>query len=255
MRILWSLALLALFWEYIGSALGLGYGTALMPVLLMTRCHPSQILPSVQLLHSLASILAGILYHACGNVTFEPGSRPLRAAVILAASGVVGTAMAVFILIVAQAPHWTLTTYSGLLVLAIGITILGSAGRDAGSSWKKVAAVGLMAAFNKGLSGGGYGPLASGGLVLAGVRGKEAVGAMSLAEGLTCAVGLASYMLTGSGRVDWELVPSLALGSILSVPLAVLSVKRMPVGKMRWVIGSAVTASGLFTLLRLYGCA
>jgi uncharacterized membrane protein YfcA len=58
-------------------------------------------------------------------------------------------------------------------------------------------------------------------------------------------------VLTGSGRVDWELVPSLALGSILSVPLAVLSMKRMPVCKMRWVIGSAVTVSGLLTLIKV----
>jgi uncharacterized membrane protein YfcA len=87
------------------------------------------------------------------------------------------------------------------------------------------------------------------------VGGKEAVGAMSVAEGLTCAAGMAAYVLTGNGRVDWELVPSLALGSFLSVPLAVLSVKRMPVGKIRWVIGSAVTASGLFTLLGSCSCA
>jgi len=39
---------------------------------------------------------------------------------------------------------------------------------------------------------------------------------------------------------------------VLSVPLATLTVKKIPVGKMRWVIGIAITVLGLFTLVRIF---
>jgi len=114
-----------------------------------------------------------------------------------------------------------------------------------------VIGLGLVAAFNKGLSGGGYGPLVIGGQILAGVDGKGAIGITSLAEGLVCIVGVLAYTLTGNGAVDWELAPSLILGAVLSVPLAALTVRKAPVQKLRWAIGIAVTALGLFTLVKL----
>ena len=88
-------------------------------------------------------------------------------------------------------------------------------------------------------------------LLLSGVGEKEAIGITALSEGLACVVGVVVYALTGNGAVKWDLAPSLALGAVLSVPLAALTVKKMPVGKMRWAIGSAVTALGLFTLVKL----
>ncbi len=118
-------------------------------------------------------------------------------------------------------------------------------------SWKKVVGLGLVAAVNKGLSGGGYGPLVCGGQILSGVDAKCAIGGTSLAEGLVCSVGVVTYVLTGGGAVDWGLAPALSVGALLSVPLAALTVKRVSLPRMRWAVGSAVTALGLFTPSRL----
>jgi len=142
-------------------------------------------------------------------------------------------------------------TYIGLLVLAMGISILLTIGRTFAFSWKKVVGLGLVAAFNKGISGGGYGPLVCGGQVLAGMGEKEAIGITSLAEGLVCIVGVLAYVLTGNGGVDWGLAPSLILGAVLSVPFAALTVRKIPLHKMRWAIGTAITALGVFTLVRI----
>ena len=157
--------------------------------------------------------------------------------------------IAVFIAV--NIPKWVLEVYIGLLVLAVGLGILLTVGRTFAFSWRKLVGLGLVAALNKGLSGGGYGPLVCGGQVLSGVGEKEAVGITSLSEGLACIVGVTAYVLTGNGSVDWGLAPSLALGALLSVPLAAITVKKAPVGKMRWAIGGAVTALGLFSLARL----
>jgi uncharacterized membrane protein YfcA len=248
-QILWPLMFLALACEYVDSTLGMGYGTTLTPLLLLMGYETAQIVPSVLLSEFLTGILAGVLHHECGNVNFSPGARPFRVAMALAACSVVGTLAAVAIAV--NVPKWALNTYIGLLVLAMGVSILLTIGRTFVFSWRKVVGLGLLAAFNKGISGGGYGPLVCGGQVLAGVGEKEAIGITSLAEGLVCIVGVLAYWLTGNGGVDWRLAPSLALGALLSVPLAAFTVKNIPMRRMRWAIGIAITALGLFTLVKL----
>ena len=248
-QIHWPFLLLALGCEYVDSTLGMGYGTTLTPILLLTGYEPAQIVPSVLLSEFLTGILAGIFHHGLGNVNLKPGSRPFKVALVLAACSVVGTLAAVFIAV--NIPKWVLKTYIGVLVLAMGIGILVTMSKTFAFSWKKVIGLGLVAAFNKGLSGGGYGPLVTGGQIMAGVDGKGAIGITSLAEGLVCLVGVLAYTLTGNGAVDWGLAPSLILGAVLSVPFAALTVKKMPTQKLRWAIGITITALGLFTLVKL----
>jgi uncharacterized membrane protein YfcA len=248
-RILWPLALLALSCEYVDSTLGMGYGTTLAPILLLLGYTPTQIVPSVLLSEFLTGMLAGVLHHECGNVDLKPGSRPFKVALALAACSVVGTLAAVTVAV--HVPKWAVKTYIGVLVLAMGVGILLTMGRTFAFSWKKVVGLGLLAAFNKGISGGGYGPLVTGGQILAGVDGKGAIGVTSLAEGLVCVVGVLAYVLTGNGGVDWGLAPSLILGAVLSVPFAALTVRKVPLNKMRWAIGTAITALGAFTLVKI----
>ncbi len=245
----WPLVLLALGCEYVDSTLGMGYGTTLTPILLLMGYEPAHIVPSVLLSEFLTGVLAGIFHHGLGNVSFKPGSRPLKVALVLAMCSVVGTLAAVFTAV--NIPRWMLKTYIGVLVLSMGIGILVTINKTFAFSWKRIIGLGLVAAFNKGLSGGGYGPLVTGGQIMAGVDGKGAIGITSLAEGLVCFVGILAYTLTGNGAVDWGLAPSLILGAVLSVPFAALTVKKMPTQKLRWAIGITITALGLFTLVKL----
>jgi uncharacterized membrane protein YfcA len=244
--ILWSVALLALFCEYVDSTLGMGYGTTLTPILLLLGYEPTQIVPSVLLSEFLTGILAGVLHQELGNVSFKRGSRALQVALVLAGCSVVGTLVAVFIAV--NLPVGILKAYIGVLVLAMGVTILLTMNKTFAFSWKKVVGLGLIAALNKGLSGGGYGPVVCGGQVLTGMGEKEAISITSLAEGLVCIVGVLAYILTGNGVVDWQLSPSLVLGAVLSVPFAAFTVKTMSLRGLRWAIGSAVTGLGIFTL-------
>lgn len=248
-RVFPSIVLLALFCEYIDSTLGMGYGTTLTPVLLVMGYDPAQTVPAVLLSEFLTGTLAGMLHHGFGNVDLKPGSRPFKVTLVLAACSVVGALIAVSVAL--SVPEWALRAYIGVLVLAIGLAILLTVGRRFAFSWKKVVGLGLVAALNKGLSGGGYGPLVCGGQVLSGVGNKEAIGITSLSEGLACLVGVIAYVAMGKGGLDWDLAPSLALGALLSVPLSALTVRRIPAGKMRWAVGAAVTALGASTLVEL----
>jgi hypothetical protein len=248
-QVCWPLIFLALGCEYVDSSLGMGYGTTLTPLLLLLGYDMTQIVPSILLSEFLTGILAGVLHHEFGNVDLKPGSRPFKVALVLASCSVIGTLAAVFVAI--SVPTWMLKMYIGVLVLALGIGILLTIDKTFAFSWTKMVGLGLLAAFNKGMSGGGYGPLVTGGQIVSGMDDKGAIGITSLAEGLVCIVGVLAYKLTGNGAVDWALAPSLVVGAVLSVPLATITVKKVPVRQMRWAIGIAVTALGLFTLAKL----
>jgi len=80
---------------------------------------------------------------------------------------------------------------------------------------------------------------------------KEAIGVTSLAEGMTCLISISVYAIRGQGVTNWTLAPPLVLGAVLSVPPSAITVKNLPVSKMRWIIGCVVAGIGSFTLIRL----
>ena len=266
------IALIAFLAEYVDSTLGMGYGTTLTPVLLLMGYEPIQVVPAVLLSELFTGLLAGMAHHGAGNANFRPKSvnpgliirrirqlgiadsfrrgvpRDLRVVLVIAACSILGTLGAVFLAV--SMSKFYLKLYIGVMVLAIGAYILLQRNKQHRFSWKKVTGLGLLASFNKGMSGGGYGPVVTGGQILSGVEGKNAVAITSLAEGLTCVVGFLAYLLTKSIQ-DWTLFPFLCGGAILSVPLSAYTVKRLKTRYLKLAIGMLTTALGVFTLAKV----
>jgi len=265
------IVVIAFFAEYVDSTLGMGYGTTLTPVLLLMGYEPMQVIPAVLLSELITGLLAGLAHHSAGNVNFGINGtgreivqnmrslgyvaavrravpRHLKIALVIGACSIFGTLAAV--LLAVKLPGFYLKLYIGLMVFAIGLYILLTNKKQHLFSWKKVTGLGLLASFNKGMSGGGYGPVVTGGQILAGVDGKNAVGITSLAEGLTCIVGFGAYLLARS-ITDWTLFPFLCLGALLSVPLSAHTVKRFPTRHLRLAIGVITSVLGVFTLVKL----
>jgi len=244
-----ALVAIAFVAEFFDSSIGMGYGTLLMPLLLLFGFSPLQIVPAVLLSEFVTGTLAGISHHNLGNVNFKRGSRPRRVAALLALCSVVGTVIAVFLAI--GLPKNVVTFYIGAMVLAIGLVILLWRKKSSRFSWGRIIGLGTVAAFNKGISGGGYGPLVTGGQLLVGVEEKEAIGITSLAEGAVCLVGLVLYMIF-SGLPDMSLAFPLLIGAALSVPVATRMVRIMPANYLRWAIGVTTIFLGSWTLFRLF---
>ena len=266
-----AIAIIAFFAEYVDSTLGMGYGTMLTPILLLVGFSPLQVVPAVLLSELITGLLAGFTHHKAGNVNFKPKSTNIRymikklkelgyaetfrrgvpihlkIALVLAACSIIGTIAAVFIA-VSISKFW-LKLYIGLLVTVIGVVILFTLNKNYKFSWKKILGLGFVASFNKGMSGGGYGPVVTGGQLLSGVKGRNAVGITSLAEGLTCAVGVAAYFLTKS-VIDWRLAPYLIIGAVISVPFAALTVKKIKTRTLAIIIGIVTLILGVFTIIQ-----
>ena len=234
--------------ELLDSTLGMGYGTTLTPVLMLFGFGALAIVPCVLISELITGISAGIVHHKVGNVSFKRGSAHLKIVIVLAMCSIIGATGAVVVAI--SIPKLWLNLYIGLMVLFMGIIILLALNKNFKFSWKKIIGLGSIAAFNKGMSGGGYGPVVTGGQILSGVNGNNAVGITSLAEGLTCIVGVIVYIVSPE-IIDWSLAPSLIIGALISVPFSAFIVKKIPIKVLKVAIGTLTILLGVLTLIKL----
>jgi len=267
---------IAFLCEYMDSTLGMGYGTTMTPVLMLFGFAPLQIVPAVLLSELITGVLAGALHHREGNVNFhfkvlnfqrikgslklpEPVhpdhhtygiqvSTHLKVVFLLLSATILGASSAVFTAKVLP-KQWT-SLYISVMVIAMGILILACFNRQFKYSWKRIIGLGLLASFNKGLTGGGYGPLVVSGQMLSGVEGKNAIGITSMAEGITCALGVLIYFFTAKNSVDWRLAPIIITGAVCSVPFAVKNVKIMNPKLLKALIAVLTIILGVVTLLK-----
>ena len=266
------IAAIALAAEYVDSTLGMGYGTALTPILLLMGFPVDQVVPAVLASEFVTGILAGFTHHRVGNVDLAPKTmniskivrsirsfgimesarrglpRPLQVALILGACSVVGSSIAAVIAI--SIPPVVVKIYIAVLIIAVGIAVLVFRNRRVQFSWGRILGLGFLASFNKGISGGGYGPVVTAGQLTAGVDGKNAVAITSVAEAASCLAGLVVYMIAGSFG-GLQLAGYLLLGAVISVPLSALTVKFINPRRLTLLIGGGTLVLGFLSLGKL----
>ena len=262
---------MAFICEYIDSALGMGYGTILAPVLIIIGFDPLVAVPAILLSQAFGGFTASIFHHRFRNVTFSTDSKDLHVVFIVTGFGIAATILAALISI--NIPRVALKTYIGVLVFVMGVIILRN--RKFKFSWNKMIGIAVLSAFNKGLSGGGFGPVVTGGQILSGRGHKGAIGATTLAEAPICIVAFFTYLLGMAAKeisvpvltmpvadlftkmfsakmIQWELLLALLAGSILVAPFGAFTTCRLNEKKMHLVLGILVTGLGAWTLLKTY---
>lgn len=239
---------LAFISEYLDSGLGMGYGTALAPILILLGYDPSKVVPAILISQLITDIAACISHHNLRNVNLKLNSRDFKIAFILGLVSSLGVIIACLVAI--KIAKWFLTLYIGLLVLIMGILILITVNRKISFSWRKIIGISFLASFNKGISGGGYGPLVMGGQLLSGVFAKNAVGITAFAEAITCLVGFVTYLILGK-NIDWKLTILLIISATPAVPLAALTIRKIGDARLKKLVGVLITLLGLFTLLKI----
>ena len=240
--------LAALVCEYMDSSLGMGYGTTLTPLLLLAGFAPLQIVPAVLVSELITGVAAGWMHHRDGNVDFLRDARARRTVLHLTALSAGGAIAAVFVAV--SVSKFVLGVFITAIVLAMGVIILVTRERQVRYRSGSILTVGAVAAFNKGLSGGGYGPLVTAGQVVSRLPAKHAVAITSVAESLTCAVGVAAYLVAGKA-IDWSLAVPLVAGAALSVPMATATILRMPEKSVRGLVGLTTVLLGAVALWKL----
>ena len=245
------LAAIAFCCEFVDSSLGMGYGTTFTPLLLLMGFELKTVVPVVLLSEFLTGMTAGGFHHALGNASFRWRSRDTRVTAVLAGAGVLGALVAVQFL--TRVPRLWAQLYFALMITAMGLVIVARRAGRYRFSWTRVAVLGLVSSFNKGMSGGGYGPLVVGGQVLAGCEARNAVACTSLSESLVCLVGLAGFAGAGIFPAPVLAVPIIA-GALLSAPCASAMTRYMGAKvNLKRVVGVLVLVLGIVCLVRVVG--
>lgn len=246
-----ALALMALSFVcgYVDSSLGMGYGSTLTPLLLLLGFAPLEVVPAIVATQLGAGAVGSLAHHYIGNVDLRPGGRAFKVAAVLASTAIAGSAAGVYVAV--RIPESYLQTWVGVMVCAIGAVTLILYGRRIAFSWGRIIVLGIVGAFNKGTTGGGYGPLIMGGQILAGVAGKDAVGITTFAETLTCVVAVAGFLMARD-HIIWRLTPFLLAGALAAVPFSAFTVAILRSHHIKIAIGVLTIALGLLILLKTY---
>ena len=246
---------LAFTFEVMDSAAGMGFGTALAPLLLILGYDPLAVVPALLISETITGLLAGGVHHELKNASFSfrPLNDDAKLMILLAAIGAVASIgsilLAYFALTLSES---FITLYVSVLVLVMGFVGLVRARVSRTFEYKPRRMVGFaaLAGFNKGIGGGGFGPVITLGQVLSGIYEKSATAITSLSEGIVSLVGVATFLaITSAGvRVDLVLLPSIFTGGFLAAIAAPYLVRVLPNRVWRYVIPLYAFTIGVLAL-------
>ena len=262
--------LLAFICEFIDASMGMGYGTILSPVLIIMGFDPVVAVPAILLSQAFGGFTASFFHHRFENVCFKRKSNDLKIVFAIVSFGII--AATVGVLTSVNISKTFLKTYIGILVIIMGIVLLLN--RTFTFSWRKMVAVGILSSFNKAMSGGGFGPVVTGGQIISGQKAKQSVGVTTFAEAPICIVAFFTYlivrtikevdipilempaseffsMLFSPQLFQWELLMALLLGSIIVSPFAAFTTTLVK-EKLHYILGIMMLILGLWSLAKTY---
>ena len=242
-----AITLAAFVCEFVDSAFGMGFGTILTPIFLLMGFSPTEAV-SVVLVSELLTGFGAALFHAKDeNVSFARGSKHLSAGILLSIGSVLGVFIGAPVFFKASAR--LLTLFIGVIITLSGVAILYCLDHRFRYRKSGVFTLATIAAFNKTLSGGGYGPLMTSGQLLVGVEAKAAAAITSLSEGVTCLTASAIFVAS-RGHYNLDLLIAVLTGSLLAVPFATSSVRRLNERTVRKAIGVTTILLGCWTVAK-----
>ena len=149
-------------------------------------------------------------------------------------------------------PEFYMVSYIGIMTLVVGIILIKQISFQ--FSWNKIYFISGLAAFNKAITGGGYGPIATTGQIVTGRDHDEAVAVSIFSEAFLSGFGFLLYfILTGFANTEL-LIPLLVvmiISSIVATPLGALIPKKISKKKGKKVIGWVSIILGILTIGRL----
>ena len=231
--IFWYVVAIAMFFEFMDASAGMGFGTALTPLLLVIGFSPKQIVPVVMIQQGIAGLVGAFLHREFENVEWrlKPMSETIKLWLIIA---VVGCACVAFSITAIYAwfkvaKIW-IQLYVACLLLMMGLISLYQGRRDRPYKPRRMFLFAALAGFNKGIGGGGYGPVVTIGGLIAGVPVKSMLAVTAISEGTvsTFAILVWLALLTSGITIDYVLLPSLMLATIFSAVAAPYMIRVFP---------------------------
>ncbi len=246
--------LLAFACGILDSAVGMGYGTALTPLLLVIGLPPTEAVPAVLVSQIFVGFIASGVHNQMGNVKFNVSSEHSKTALRLLVGGLIGVSIGALLVLHVSKNAFQLIIAG--IVIFTGFVMFKT--RKAKSSHQDkpspvlrvgLSFVGALAGFNKVVSGGGCGPLMTSGQIVNGVDEKAAAGISSLVKGLISITGLSILWSQGAAR-NIGGIGFIVAGAAIAPFLGAKLVKARSNSDLRMWIAAATICLGFVSLLK-----
>jgi uncharacterized membrane protein YfcA len=233
--IIWSVVWIAMAFEFMDATAGMGFGTAITPLLLLIGFDPRQIVPVVMIQQGVAGLIGTFLHAEYQNVEwkFKPMSETIKLWLYIAIPGIAAVTFSVTSVyaIFKFAKVW-INLYVCALLLGMGLISLyqGISTRERAYRPKMMMFWAFLAGFNKGVGGGGYGPVVTIGGLMSGVPAKSMMAVTAISEGTVSTYSIIVWLLMLSGGIviDYLLLPSMMIATILSAVVAPWATRVFP---------------------------
>jgi len=226
---------------------GMGFGLTMTPILVISGFPPHQIVPALLFSSLLGNVISPFFHHKLKNVDFSFHSQYFKMSILIGSLGVVGSILGALVSIGISNFH--LGLYIGLLITALGLFLLLNRKFKTRFSWPKLVALSLFGSLNKGISGSGFGPIITTGMIFMSIDEKIAVSIQTFSELFVSLAGFMAFVSSGA-QISWELVLPLSIGVVISSPLAAFFVHKFESGKLRIIIAIVTAVLGISMLLR-----
>ncbi|MBN1472785.1 MAG: sulfite exporter TauE/SafE family protein [Syntrophaceae bacterium] len=243
------LIIFAMIMEFIDSALGMMYGTVLSPLLILMGYNVKEVVPSILISQSIGGFIASWRHHSLQNANFKSGTTDYKISTTIIWFGVF--ACLIGVLVSSSISPKVLNTYIAVLVIVIAIMVLWD--KTLIMTAKKIYALGFISAFNKAMSGGGFGPLVAGGqLVFKDRCEKGAIGSTDFAEAPICLLSFFLWWVL-NGLPPLTLMIPLCIGAVVGGffgPIALSKIKSKTIFKK--ILGVLVLLQGFWIIYKVW---
>ena len=242
------------------SAAGMGFGTCLSPLLILIGYDLLQIVPTLLIAESISGLIDAYFDNEFDNVdlSFRPLSDDSKLALIIAFFGCISIFFSIFLSYSAlKLPKVIIKLYIVFLVIFMGIFSLVKKKikkkDDIKLNPKLLIGFSALAGFNKGIGGGGYGPVVTLGQVISGVYEKSATAIVSFSEALVSIVGIFTFFLISAlgVNINLNLLPSVFTGSFIAALICPYIVRIIPNRIWKYIIPIYAIGVGIFLLIKI----
>ena len=240
------LIVLALIMETIDSSLGMMYGTLLSPLLVGFGFSPLLVVPAILISQAIGGISGTYAHHKFENANFNGLTKDTKIMLAMVIPGLFVVIFGVFAAV--NLPVFWIKLYIAILVIIMSLFCLSPIRYN--FAWWKHYAVGILAAFNKALSGGGFGPVTSTGGILGGLESKVSIATTTFAEVGICLMSFICYLLF-IGNVDMSFVLSLCVGAMIGGFIGPYINSKFSHHILRIFISIFGIGSGIWRLLKI----
>jgi uncharacterized membrane protein YfcA len=245
------------FAQFIDGTVGMGYGAFSASILIGMGIMPALASASIHTAEIFTTLFSGVSHLKFGNVKKE-WLLPLII------PGAIGGGLGAWFL--ASIPGDTIKPFVAGFLLIMGAVMLyrfiptkkasnpsslSKALSHPRVSSKKIPVLGFIAAFFDAVGGGGWGPIATPGLILTeNEEPRKVIGTINLAEFFITIVIAGTFFITlGAGEYDWSMIGMLLIGGVIAAPLAAYLCKRLPARILGILVGAALVIYNLRTLV------